>query len=78
LQGKETESHNYSNEVRLVNYILKGKFESLDRNSLSKEELDRLFFLEQNNSALMGAGVEYAKRKAILKTMLLNKYPVLT
>lgn len=66
-QGKMTESHHFSNEARLINYAVAGKYKSLDRNTLSADELDLLAKLEVKNSVLLGRGVDYDSRKTILK-----------
>ena len=65
--GKATKDHHYSNEHRLVNWALSGKFEGLDRDSLSEKELDVLAKLQAKNSVLIGRGVEYAVRKKIME-----------
>ena len=41
-QGKETKSFHYANEAKLVNFALTGKFEPVDRDSLSAFYLDLL------------------------------------
>jgi hypothetical protein len=66
-QGKETESHHYSNEARLVNWALSGEFKGIDRDSLSEKELDLLAHLQERNAVLIGRGVAYDQRKPMLK-----------
>jgi KilA-N domain len=66
-QGKETESHHYSNEARLVNWALSGEFKGVDRDSLSEKELDLLAHLQERNAVLIGRGVAYDQRKPMLK-----------
>lgn len=46
---------------------MSGQFQSLDRNTLSADELDLLAKLEVKNSVLLGRGVDYDSRKTILK-----------
>ncbi len=67
LHGKETKAHHYSNEARLINWALTGKFTSLDRASLSADELDLLLDLQKRNSVLIGAGMPYQDRKESLR-----------
>ena len=67
LAGKETKTHQYSNEARLVNWAMTGKFGKLDREELSQAELDLLYDLQKRNAVLIGAGMEYADRKESLK-----------
>lgn len=65
--GKTVAPHHFSNEARLINWALTGKFASIDRNTLSAEELDLLAHLESRNAVLIGRGVSYEKRKAALE-----------
>ena len=67
--GKETKHFHYANEARLVNFALTGKFEAIDRDSLSADELDMLASLENRNSVLIGRGVDRETRKEILVSM---------
>ena len=68
-QGKETKHFHYANEAKLVNYALTGKFEPIDRDSLSAEDLDLLASLENRNSVLIGREVDRETRKEILCQM---------
>lgn len=65
--GKATESHHYSNESRLINWALSGKFQGIDRDMLPSHELNILARLEEKNSVLIGRGVDYTTRKGILE-----------
>lgn len=65
--GKDIAPHHFSNEARMVNFALTGTFGSVDRNGLSSEDLDLLAKLEERNTVLIGRGIDYAKRKAILE-----------
>ena len=67
LHGKETKAHHYSNEARLINWALTGKFTSLDRASLPADDLDLLLDLQKRNSVLIGAGMPYQDRKESLR-----------
>lgn len=66
-QGKMTESHHYSNEARLINYAVSGKFQRLDRDTLTDNDLNLLAKLEVKNSVLLGRDVDYETRKKILE-----------
>ena len=68
-QGKETKHFHYANEAKLVNYALTGKFEPIDSDSLSAEDLDLLASLENRNSVLIGREVDRETRKEILCQM---------
>ncbi|MGL4756201.1 MAG: KilA-N domain-containing protein [Aeromonadaceae bacterium] len=68
-QGKETKRFHYANEAKLVNFALTGKFESVDRDGLSSDDLDLLASLENRNSVLMGRDVDRETRKEILCQM---------
>lgn len=65
--GKETESHHYANEAKLVNWALCGEFKGLNRNDLNGADLDLLAHLEARNAVLIGRGVVYEQRKPMLK-----------
>ena len=73
--GKATASHHYSNEARLINWVLTGEFKALDRELLSIKELDILAKLEAKNSVLIGRGVPYADRKKILEQYAIDLRP---
>ena len=68
-QGKGTKHFHYANEAKLVNFALTGKFEPIDRDSLSAEDLDLLASLENRNSVLIGREVDRETRKEILCQM---------
>lgn len=68
-QGKETQHFHYANEAKLVNYALTGKFEAVDRDGMSPQDLDLLASLENRNSVLLGRGVDRETRKEILCAM---------
>ena len=69
-QGKETKHYHYANEAKLINYALTGKFEPVDRDSLSGQDLDLLASLENRNSVLIGREVDRETRKEILLSMV--------
>jgi phage regulator Rha-like protein len=64
--GKETKAYHYSNEARLINAVLTGKFVGLDRNNLSKIDLSLMADLQRYNSMLIAQDVPYQERKAML------------
>lgn len=67
LQGKPTETHHYTNEVRLVNWALTGEFGKVNRDALPVAELDLLAKLEERNAVLIGCGLAYDERKLALE-----------
>lgn len=69
-QGKKTKHFHYANEAKLVNFALTGKFEPVDRDSLSAQDLDLLASLENRNSVLIGRDVDRETRKEILCQMV--------
>lgn len=71
-QGKVTESHHFSNEARLINWAISGKFQSIDRDSLNAEELRLLAKLEEKNSVLIGRGADYKTRKSVLEQFVID------
>jgi hypothetical protein len=74
-QGKVTAQHHYSNEARLVNWAVSGKFGSLKRDELSATELDLMAKLEEKNAVLIGRGVDYDSRKTILAQYAIDLRP---
>lgn len=64
--GKEIAQHHFSNEARLVNFALTGRFEKLDRDIMPLVELDLLAALEVRDMILIGKGMDYAERKDAL------------
>lgn len=68
-QGKETQHFHYANEAKLVNFALTGKFEAVERDHLSAEDLNLLASLENRNSVLIGRGVDRETRKEFLCQM---------
>ncbi|WP_150047416.1 KilA-N domain-containing protein [Methylomonas rhizoryzae] len=66
-QGKTTDAHHFSNEVRLINWALTGEFKPLDRDKLPAQELDLLAKLEERNTVLIGCGLTYDERKIALE-----------
>lgn len=76
-QGKVSKHHHFSNEARLVNWALTGAFKSLDRDSLTSDELDLLAKLEERNAVLIGCGLDYDERKLALERFAKESRPVL-
>ncbi|WP_456093518.1 KilA-N domain-containing protein [Neisseria sp.] len=68
-EGKETKSYHYSNEARLINAALTGKFKPLNREVLSMEQVKMLAELEVKNTVLIAQGKSYNERKANLFLM---------
>lgn len=66
-QGKETKVYHYANEAKLVNWALTGCFTKLDRDSLTGDEMDCLALLEEKNTLMLAAGLEYNTRKTELE-----------
>lgn len=66
-QGKDTATHHYTNEQRLINSILTGEFKPVDRTALNAADLALLAKLELKNTVLIGCKVDYADRKAALQ-----------
>ena len=76
--GKTTASHHYSNEARLVNWVLTGEFRGIDRNSLTQADLDLLAALEERNAVLIGCGMAYDARKYDLTQFAQERRSALT
>ncbi|MDO4640785.1 MAG: KilA-N domain-containing protein [Neisseria sp.] len=65
-EGKDAKSYHYSNEALLCNAALTGQFKPIERDRLDKAALTMLIRLEARNAALIGQGLSYEKRKALL------------
>lgn len=74
-QGKTSKSHHYSNEARLVNWALSGKFSKLDRDYLTEPQLSILAKLEVKNSVLISRNVSYQDRKILLEQYAIDLRP---
>lgn len=72
LEGKQTKSHHYANEAKLVNYALTGEFKSVDRSELDRDSLDILAKLEELNTLLIGQGFDREQRKERLVQCVAN------
>lgn len=70
--GKATAPHHYSNEARLINWALSGEFKSVDRDSLTAEELELMAKLEVTNTVMLSSGLPYALRKEALEITALQ------
>ena len=68
--GKETKSVHYMTEARLVNWVMFGKFEAIDRDTLSHLDLVFLERLEGRNTILIARGRAYEQRKTDLAAYL--------
>lgn len=65
--GKDTQSHHHVNEHRLINSLLTGEYEDLNRNTLPISQLDFLAHFEIRNTTMIRAGLSYEERKEALK-----------
>ena len=64
--GKDTETHHYTNEARLINWALTGEFKGVDRDALPTADLDLLAHLQERNAVLIGRGLTYDQRKPMI------------
>ena len=71
-EGKATQPHHYANEARLVNWVMFGKFDPVDRELLSPSDLGLLEVLESRNAIWIARGRNYKERKASLPEFLLS------
>lgn len=82
IEGKETKAHHYSNEARLINFALTGKFQSIDRSQLNDNDLDLIAKLEIRDAIMIGKDFSYEKRKEELAKFVaqwrLDNTPTLT
>lgn len=76
--GKTTQPHHYANEARLLNWVMYGKFESVDRNHLSPSDLATLEMLEARNAIWIARGRTYEDRKTALPKYLQSVHTTLS
>lgn len=67
IQGKDTKTYHYSNEARLINWVLTGEYGSVDRDALNMHDIGLLGQLEARNSILIANHFSYEERKAALQ-----------
>lgn len=66
IDGKESKPHHFMNEAKLVNWVHSGEFKSLDRESMTAEQLKLLAKLEEQNAVFLGMNMDYETRKLAL------------
>lgn len=64
--GSETAAYHYANESRMINWLLFGEYDALDREQLAHSELTLLEKVEIRNTFLIARGRNYKERKAAL------------
>lgn len=78
LEGKETKTYHFSNEVKMINRVLtQGQTDGVDRQSLTAEGLKALGRLERKNTAMIARGWSYQDRKRKLQEEFVKKFPQL-
>lgn len=76
--GKETNQHHYTNENRLCNYALTGKFDRLEESTLDSFDAKLLTEIRLHNAKLIPYHLDYKERKLMLETFVSeNKKPLL-
>ena len=68
--GKATGAHHYANEAKLVNWVLFGRFEAINRNDMTQADLTLMDAVEAKNTIWIARGRTYAERKAALPAYL--------
>ena len=67
--GKETKTYHYINEALLCNAALTGQRQTIQRDTLSSQDLKMLTKLESNNAVWIAQDMPYQERKARLFEM---------
>lgn len=65
-EGKATLWHHYANEAKLINWVLFGRFEAVERDDLAHADLVLLDKVEARNAIWIARGRTYDERKAAL------------
>ncbi len=68
--GKTTSAHHYANEAKLVNWVLFGRFEAINRDHMAQADLVMMDKVEAKNAIWIARGRTYAERKAALPAFL--------
>lgn len=68
--GKSTSAHHYANEAKLVNWVLFGRFEAINRDHMAQVDLVMMDKVEAKNAVWIARGRTYAERKAALPAFL--------
>lgn len=68
--GKATNAHHYANEAKLVNWVLFGRFEAINRDDLTRADLVLMDKVEAKNAIWIARGRTYAERKVTLPAYL--------
>lgn len=68
--GKATCAHHYANEAKLVNWVLFGRFEAINRDHMTQADLVMMEKVEAKNAIWIARGRSYAERKAALPAFL--------
>ena len=68
--GKTTSAHHYANEAKLVNWVLFGRFEAINRDHMVQADLVMMDKVEAKNAIWIARGRTYAERKAALPAFL--------
>jgi len=64
--GKRTMPYHYANEAKLINWVLFGRFEGVDRNDITQADLALMAKVEARNAIWIARGRTYDERKAAL------------
>ena len=72
-QGKDTKPYHYMNEAKLINSVMTGEYKSLDRDSLSYDDMDLLAVLEAQDLILIASQYSYEQRKSALHHFAQNQ-----
>jgi len=70
--GKATQAHHYANEAKLINWVMYGRFERVDRNGMTQADLVMMQKVEARNAIWIARGRTYIERKAALPAYLLT------
>ncbi|SFV15485.1 hypothetical protein SAMN05216552_104626 [Pseudoduganella namucuonensis] len=68
--GKVTSAHHYATEAKLINWVLFGRFEAVERDDLEQADLALMERAEARNAVLIAMGRSYDERKAMLPGFL--------
>jgi Rha family phage regulatory protein len=70
--GKTTEQRHYANEAKLINWVLFGRFEAVDREGMAQADIKLMGQVEARDTLLIAMGRSYDERKAELPGFLLS------
>ena len=66
--------YHFSNEAKMINGVMTGRFAGFERDAATEEQLEALAWLESHNATLIDLGMDYHERRDRLTGLFETKY----